>query len=173
MDNEVRIMERGSYYLTPFLEEHVYEFIHIIHPENIREFTQLGHTNIVDALIEVAETSEVYLVRDGNGEIVFVGGVLLDMDNPQMFALFTTKIKDNFTLLARGSKMLVNFFDKTYPLLTMTISAEYEAMLNWAAWLGFEPVGFSEHKNTQYVEFVRCNLQKNSVVNSLARPVMH
>ena len=104
---------------------------------------------------------------------MFVGGVLLDMDNPQMFALFTTKIKDNFTLLARGSKMLVNFFDKTYPLLTMTISAEYEAMLNWAAWLGFEPVGFSEYKNTQYVEFVRCNLQKNSVVNSLARPVMH
>ena len=173
MDNEVKIMERGSYYLTPFLEHHVYEFIHIIHPENVREFTQLGYTNIVDALIEVSKTSEVYLVRDGNGEIVFVGGVILDIENPQMFGLFTIKIRDNFTLLARGSKMLTNFFDKTYPLLTMTINAKYPAMANWAAWLGFEPVGVIEDNNNKYVEFVRCNPKGKSVYDGTLRPVIH
>lgn len=173
MDNEIKVMERGSYYLTPFLEEHVHEFIHIIHPENVRELTLLGHTNIADALREVAETSDVYLVRDGNDEIIFVGGVILDLDNPQMFAMFTTKIRDNFTLLARGSKMLTTFFDKTYPVLTMSINAQYDIMVNWAAWLGFEPIGLSEYKNQEYVEFVRCNPSENFVVSKSARPVMH
>ena len=31
---------------------------------------------------------------------------------PQMFAIFTSKAGDNFTVLARGSKMLVEFFDQ-------------------------------------------------------------
>ena len=166
-------MQRGSYYLTPFLEHHVYEFVHIIHPENVRELTKLGHTNIAEALREVAETSEVYLVRDGNDEIVFVGGVLLDLDNPQMFALFTTKLKDNFTLLARGSKMLISFLDQTYPMLTMTIDAEYEAMLNWAAWLGFEPVGIAATSSAQYVEFVRCNFDLDDDSPDVSRPTKH
>ena len=171
--DEIKIMERGSYYLTPFQEDHVYEFIHVIHPENVRELYKLGHTNVIDALKEMTEMSEVYLVRDGKGEIVFVGGLFFDEDTPQMFAMFSSKLKDNFTVLARGSKMLINFFDKSYPMLSMTIQADYEAMLNWAAWLGFEPVGISDYKNAQYVEFVRCNPAKNYVSHETSRPVMH
>lgn len=171
--DEIKIMERGSYYLTPFQEDHVYEFIHVIHPENVRELYKLGHTNVIDALKEMTEMSEVYLVRDGKGEIVFVGGLFFDEDTPQMFAMFSSKLKDNFTVLARGSKMLINFFDKSYPMLSMTIQADYESMLNWAAWLGFEPVGISDYKNAQYVEFVRCNPAKNYVSHETSRPVMH
>lgn len=173
MDNEVKVLTRGAYYMTPFTEEHVHEFIHVIHPENIRELFQLGHTNVVDALNEVAETCEAYLVRDKDDEIVFVGGLFFDEEAPQMFALFTTKIGSNFTLLARGSKMLVNYFDKTHAVLTMTINANYEAMLNWAAWLGFEPVGMNEWKKQQYVDFVRCNPALNYVSHETSRPVMH
>lgn len=171
--DELRIMERGAYYLTPFTEDHIYEFIHVIHPENVREIIKLGYPNVMDALKEWVTAGEIYLVRDGNLEIVFVGGVFLDGEHPQMFALFSSKLKDNFKLLARGSKMLVSFFDKTYPLMTMTIDVEYESMLNWAAWLGFEPVGFHEWKNNKYIEFVRCNPDKNYVSHETSRPVMH
>ena len=121
----------------------------------------------------MVETAEVYLVRDGNGEIIFVGGVYIDEEDPQMFALFSTKIGNNFKVLARGSKMLVSFFDNTYSLMTMTINARYEAMLNWAAWLGFQPVGTSEWKKHQYIEFVRCNSSKNYVSHETSRPVIH
>jgi len=171
--DEIKIMQRGSYYLTPFNEDHVYEFVHVIHPENVREIYKLGHTSVIDALKEMTEMSEVYLVRDGQGEIVFVGGLLFDQKIPQMFAMFSSKLKSNFTVLARGSKMLINFFDQSYPSLSMTIQADYEAMLNWAAWLGFEPVCTAEYKNTQYVEFVRCNPVKNYVSHETSRPVMH
>jgi hypothetical protein len=173
MDDEPKILTRGAYYMTPFTEEHVHEFIHVIHPENVRELFKLGHTNVVEALNEIAETCEAYLVRDKDDEIVFVGGLVFEDEAPQMFALFTTKIGHNFKLLARGSKMLVNYFDKTHAVLTMTINANYEAMLNWGAWLGFEPVGMSEHKKTQYVEFVRCNPALNYVSHETSRPVMH
>ena len=171
--DEPKIMTRGACYLTPFREHHIYEFIHVIHPENVRELIELGHTNVKDALTEMVETAEVYLVRDGNNEIIFVGGVYIDEEDPQMFALFSTKIGDNFKVLARGSKMLVSFFDKTYSLMTMTINARYEAMLNWAAWLGFQPVGTSEWKKHQYIEFVRCNSSKNYVSHETSRPVIH
>jgi hypothetical protein len=173
MDNEVRIMQRGSYYLTPFLHGHVSEFISVIHPENVREIIRLGYENVADGLAQMVEDSECYIARDGQGKIVFVGGVTLDADTPQMFALFTKDIKENFTLLARGSKMLVSLFDQSYPMMSMTIYFEYYPMISWAEWLGFEIVGCSEYLDAQYVEFVRCNPNKNFVVSDTARPVMH
>ena len=173
MDNEIKIMERGSYYLTPFLQHHIDEFIHVIHPENVRELKILGHNDIRQALEEIISTSEVYLVRDGNDEVIFVGGVFIDDEVPQLFAIFSSKLRDNFTVLARGSRMLMSFFDQTYNILTVSILANHEAMLNWAAWLGFDPVGFSSYKNTDFVEFVRCNPRKKNVSHETSRPVMH
>ena len=171
--DEPKIMTRGACYLTPFCEHHIYEFIHVIHPENVRELIELGHANVKDALTEIVETAEVYLVRDANGDIIFVGGVYIDEKDPQMFALFSTKIGSNFKVLARGSKMLVSFFDKTYNLMTMTINARYEAMVNWAVWLGFQPVGTFKREKYQYVDFVRCNSKKNYVSDKTSRPVIH
>ena len=171
--DEVRIMQRGGYYLTPFYEHHIYEFIHIIHPENIKELLESDYTNVLDALKELTENSEVYLVRDKNDEIIFVGGLFFEEDTPQMFAMFSTKIRNNFFVLARGSKMLVNFFDKTYPMLSMCIKAEYADMLQWAVWLGFEPVGCSKEKNIDFIDFVRCNPDINNVVDELSRPIKH
>ena len=37
--------------------------------------------------------------------------------------------------------MLVNYLEQTQPQMTMTILADYEIMVDWAVWLGFEPVG--------------------------------
>ena len=72
---EIRIMERGGYYLTPFKEDHVYEFIHITHPENIKELLETGHyKDVLSALKDLTRKSEVYLVRDKNDEIIFTEG---------------------------------------------------------------------------------------------------
>jgi len=46
-------------------------------------------------------------------------------------------------------------------------------MLNWAVWLGFHPTGFTQEKNIQYVDFVRCNPKKNYVSDKTSRPVIH
>ena len=89
--DEVRIMKRGGYYLTPFYDDHIYEFIHVIHPENIKELLELErYSNILTALKDLTKNSEVYLVRDKSDEIVFVGGLFFDDDVPQMFAMFST-----------------------------------------------------------------------------------
>ena len=86
--DELRIMERGGYYLTPFQDDHIYEFIHIIHPENIKELLETGlYPDVLSALKDLTRKSEVYLVRDKNDEIIFVGGLLFDEDTPQMFAM--------------------------------------------------------------------------------------
>jgi hypothetical protein len=82
-------------------------------------------------------------------------------------------MKDNFHAISRGSKMFVSFFDQSHDTMTMTILAKFSSMLNWATWLGFEPVGISEHRKNEYVEFVRCNPLRKNVSDELSRPVMH
>ena len=103
----------------------------------------LGHLDVREALLEMYETSACYLCRKEGEDFLMIGGLWYDDDQtwPQMFAMFSSQIKDNFHALARGSKMFVNFFDQTHSGTSMTILANYESMLNWAVWLGFEPVG--------------------------------
>lgn len=96
-------------------------------------------------------------------------GEVGDQDFPQLYAMFSEKIKDNFHAMARGSKMLVNFFDKTENYMTMTILSDYQIMLDWAGWLGFEAVGVSEG----YVDFVRCNPAQKNVYDKSLRPITH
>jgi hypothetical protein len=57
--------------------------------------------------------------------------------------------------------------------MSMTILADYEFMIDWAAWLGFEAVGMSQNGFNKYVEFVRCNPNKSNVYNLTSRPVTH
>lgn len=168
-------MSRGKYYLTPFYHEHIDEFAELMSEENIREIMLLGHSSVHEALEKMVNKSEAYLARETGGNIIFVGGLWHhdDIDHPQMFALFTKEIKDNMAVLARGSKMLINFFDQTEAKMCMTILAEHESMLNWAAWLGFEPVGIIGDDNTPYVEFVRCNPNQKNVSHNTSRPVKH
>jgi len=87
--------------------------------------------------------------------------------------MFSHKIKENFTSMARGSKMLLNYLEQTQPQMTMTILADYEIMIDWAVWLGFEPVGVSISPPHKYVDFVRCNLNQKSVYDGGLRPITH
>ena len=92
---------------------------------------------------------------------------------PQLFALFTEHISKNFKGLAKGSKLLVSYLDQFHDELSMQINVEYVSMLNWAVWLGFHPTGFTQEKNIQYVDFVRCNPKKNYVSDKTSMPVIH
>lgn len=172
---EIKIINRGKYYLTPFQSHHIEEFEKVISPENTREILLMGHKTINEALHEMFNTAEVYLAREEGGDIIFVGGLWHseDLEFPQLFALFSNAIVNNFAMLARGSKMLINFFDKTQGGLCMTILSDYEDMLSWAAWLGFEPVGTVSANNSTYVDFVRCNPNQKNVYDLSSRPVMH
>jgi hypothetical protein len=87
--------------------------------------------------------------------------------------MFSDKVKENFTTIARGSKMLLNYLDKTQPQMTMTILADYEFMVDWAVWLGFEPVGVTSSPPHKYVDFVRCNPNQKSVYDGELRPITH
>lgn len=171
--DEVKILQSGSYYMTPFYEHHIAEMLPILHTETERELANLGFSSVLEALQDLQRDSEVYIVRDNNWNIMVASGVFFSEEPPQLFALFTKHITKNFKGLARGSKMLISFLDQSYPDLSMQIAKEYESMLNWAVWLGFEPVGFSDWKNITYVDFVRCNPTQNCVSHKLSRPVIH
>lgn len=175
IQDEVKIMSRGGAYLTPMREHHIPELLEVLSQENRRELKLLGYADIIFALRDMYESSEVYIVRNKNGDMVFAGGLWHEANEewPQMFAMFSYKVRENFKLLARGSKMLVSFFDQTQHGMSMTILSEYEFMLDWAAWLGFEAVGVSANGPNKYVEFVRCNPNKTNVYNSSSRPVTH
>ena len=172
---EVKIIQRGQYYLTPFQPYHIDEVVEHLSSENIEELALLGYTNIREAITDMYETSECYIARKEGETFLAVGGLWYneDQDCPQMFAMFSDNIKKSFTAAARGSRMVVDFFDKTQPMMTMTILQSNELILNWAVWLGFDPVGFSEQRNHKYVEFVRCNPNKNNVSDRLLQPVIH
>ena len=172
---EVKIIQRGKYYLTPFTSNHIDEVVEHLCKENRRELKLLGHLDIRQAIEEMYECSECYIARREGDVFLAVGGLWYaeDQDYPQMFAMFSNNIKTSFTAAVRGSKMLVDFFDKTQSCMTMTILADYELMIDWATWLKFEPVGVSNADYHKYVEFVRCNPNKKNVYDSSLRPVMH
>lgn len=171
---EPKIIKRGKYYLTPLKAEHLPEIKRVLSPENIKEIFLLGHASIDEALAEMLQVSECYVAKEEGGDILFVGGLWFDDDvfAPQMFAMFSSAIKENFTLLARGSKMLVNFFDQTQDMMTMTILAEHGSMIQWATWLGFEVVGYTDYRQHRYIDFVRCNPRQKNVYDGI-RPVKH
>ena len=181
---EVKIIERGDYYLTPFTIYHIDEVAEHLSPESKRELFLMGHTDIKQALYEMHECSSSYLARRNDDTFLMVGGLWYDGNYdgnakyweesaPQMFAMFSSGVKQNFHAIARGSRMLVNFFDQSEPSMTMTILSDYEPMLNWAAWLGFESVGVSLMNENKYVDFVRCNPNQKNVYDKALRPVKH
>ena len=172
---EVKILKRGDYYLTPFTLGHVDEVAENLSSENKRELILLGHTDIRQTLHEMYETSDSYLCRRNDDTFLMVGGLWYndDQESPQMFSMFSDGLKQNFHAMARGSKLLVNFFDQSETYMSMTILADYEGMLNWAAWLGFEAVGIHQVDANKYVDFVRCNPDKKIVYNEALRPVTH
>ena len=173
--SEVKIIQRGQYYLTPFTLDHIDEVVDKLSPENRRELKILGYLSVRKAIEEMQKSSECYIARKGNGGFLAVGGLWHsdDQDFPQMFAIFSDEIKENFIAMARGSRMMVDFFDKTQTHMSMTILADYEFMLDWSSWLGFEAIGVTESGGNKYVEFVRCNPKQNNVYDDSLRPVMH
>jgi hypothetical protein len=172
---EVKILERGAFYMTPLSPFHLDEVAQNMAPENRRELRLLGYTDLRVAMSEMYEQAEAYIVRKEGGPIICVGGLWYseDQDHPQMFTIFTEHAKENFVMLARGSRMLVDFLSQAQSHMTMTILADYEGVLNWAVWLGFEPIGTIASGEHKYVEFIRCNLDGNCVYDSASRPVVH
>jgi len=172
---EVKILTRGAYYMTPLSPFHLDEIAENLSPENRRELRIMGYTDLRVAVSEMYEQSEAYIVRKKDGPIIFAGGLWYseDQDYPQMFALFMQEAMNNYMTLARGSKMLVSYLSASNEHMTMTILADYEGMLNWAVWLGFEPVGTIVSGENKYVEFIRCNLGGNCVYDKAPRPVIH
>ena len=172
---EVKLIQRGKYYLTPYNNNHLEEVANVLSVENIEELSFLGYQDTKDALVDLPHIAEAYVVREEGGAIIFIGGLLFEDDNqwPQMFAMFSNTIKKNFHVLARGSKMLVNFFDKTQAGMCMTILSKHSDMVQWATWLGFEVVGKTEFNGNTYIDFVRCNPNQKDVYDTASQPVMH
>ena len=173
--DDVKIMRRGKFYLTPLQYNHVDEICANLPPEGLYDIHCLGYDNPKEAILEMMEVSEAYVVKSKDGPILCVTGLFFDVtvELPQFFCIFTNEIKENLRLLVVGSRMIMGFFDKNHPRLCMCILSEFPTMLNWASSLGFEPIGISEQRNHKYIEFVRCNPMEKDVSDKLSRPVMH
>ena len=173
--SEPRILKRGDFYLTCLHSYHIEEIENNLSKENRRELILLGYPSINEALTKMYHEAQAYVVKREGGPIIMTGGLFFneDQDTPQMFAMFSEKAFDNYMLLARGSKMLLEYLTGYHPRLSMTILGDYEGMIKWATWLGFETVGVFTVGENKYYEFIYCNLDKNCVYDEPQRPVIH
>ena len=173
--DEVEVLKRGKYYVTSLSEAHIDELCASLAPESHYELRCLGYETTREALMKMFCDADCYVAKSKGGPILAVGGIFFDStaDNSKFFTMFTVEVKENFTTLARTSRMFVNFFDQTQPSMSMSILSEFNVMLDWAAWLGFEPVGINEYRGHAYVQFVRCNPKHKNVSDKPSRPVMH
>jgi hypothetical protein len=154
------VLRRGKYSLTPVILEDLDEIVEHLSEQNVEELMLLGHSNVSEAI---------------RYPFTFVGGLWPDLDGnaPQMFALFSSDLRENFVSIARGSKDLLKIFEQYHDTILMKILMKNEAMLNWACWLGFTPEEIIESDGVAYVSFVRCILPKTNVYTGESRPVMH
>ncbi len=154
---------------------HIDEIDITLSPENKRELKLLGYPTTRAALDLMYREAQAYVVKTEGGPIIMTGGLLFneDQDIPQMFAMFSNNAFQNFTLLARGSRMLLEYLTSYHPKLSMTILGDYDGVKRWAEWLGFEPVGVFHINENKYIEFIYCNLNKNCVYDEPQRPVIH
>jgi len=60
---EVKIIKRGSYYLTPLKSFHIDELERVLSKENRREIKLLGYCDVRTALEVMSKTSEAYVCR--------------------------------------------------------------------------------------------------------------
>lgn len=173
--DEIRVVKRGKCYLTPFTEAHIDELCASLSPESQYELECLGYSSVREALLEVLDQAEAYVAKTEGGPILCISGLFFDAsaESPQLFAMFTNAVKENFHLMARGSRLVISFFDQTHSSMSMTILDKFTLMIDWAEWLGFEEVGSFQYNNNCYVEFVRCNLIEKNVSHGESRPVMH
>ena len=172
---EIKVLTRGKYYLTPFSEAHVEELCASLSAESKHELACLGYSTVTEALEDIIDQSECYVAKSEGGPIICISGLFIgsSIQCPQMFTMFTDEVRTNFQVMARGSKMLVNFFDQTYPSMRMSILSDFTSMLDWAAWLGFAVKGTVTYNKNTYIEFVRCNPKQKDVSHKPSRPVMH
>ena len=171
-----KVIQRGSYQLVPACASDVPEIVKHLSIESARELKLLGYSSVKEGIEEMVSSAECYIARRDGCVYSCVGGLFhgSENDDPQMFAMFSGNIRDNFIPIARGSKTLVKLFDKFHPRMTMTILSEHEAMLNWALWLGFEVVStMNDTNNHEYINFVRCNPSMKDAYSGESRPVMH
>jgi hypothetical protein len=169
------VLRRGKYSLTPVILEDLDEIVEHLSEQNVEELMLLGHSNVSEAIRYMILNTECYIARKDGHPFTFVGGLWPDLDGnaPQMFALFSSDLRENFVSIARGSKDLLKIFEQYHDTILMKILMKNEAMLNWACWLGFTPVEIIESDGVQYVSFVRCILPKTNVYTCESRPVMH
>ena len=169
--DEKRIIERGKAYLTPMLDYHINEFASIMHPSNKAEIKDFGYHSVHQLLTNVFNETESYVCRNKDGNLCFIGGLSHAEESPQMFTIFANNLEHNVVLTAKMSKSLLHMYEKVHPTITMSILSKNEHMLNWACWLGFEPVELSVDE--KFVEFVRCNPNKKDVYDGALQPVIH
>lgn len=172
---EVKIIKRGKFYLTPFQLHHIEEVVEHLSEENRHELKLLGYDDLHKAVASMYAAAECYIAREEGKPFTMVGGLWHhdDSPDPQMFAMFSDNIRKSFHTMARGSRMLVSLFDKNHDTMTMTILAKYQFAVDWACWLGFEPVEMFTQDGNEYVNFVRCTPPEGHGYNISSRPVMH
>ena len=107
---EVKIIQRGQYYLTPFTLDHIDEVVENLTQENKRELILLGHNDLHQAMHEMYESSECYLARKEGESFLAIGGLWYNEDQeiPQMFAMFSNKVKEQTIAAVRGSRFLID-----------------------------------------------------------------
>ena len=169
---DVKVLKRGGVYITPAKHSHIDMIERHLSPESVEELAILGY-EVRDAMEVMLETSQSFAIMKDDGTFLGVAGLQHFGDHPQMFGMFSNAVKDNYVALARGSRMLLQMFEAQEETIVMAILSKHEAMVQWAAWLGFNVSGVYEDNGHEYVQFVRCRCPSCCVATESRRPAMH
>lgn len=169
------VFTQGGLTVRPVLECDLEKIANSLADINKREIEYLGYDTVMEAMEEMYRTSDSYLITNQDNDMVCLSGLWYGSvdEPPQMYAMFSDKIKEHRIGLLKGSLKIANLFMKGHDTITMSILSENTFMLDWAAWLKFTAVGFSTYRGKQYVDFVRCDHNQSFVYNDASRPAIH
>ena len=169
------VFTQGGLTVRPVLQDDLDKICRSLSDINKREIEYLGYGNVKEAMEEMYQSSDSYIVTNQDNDMVCLSGLFYSssQEPPQMYAMFSDKIENHKIGLLKGSLKLANLFMKGHDTITMSILAENDFMLDWAAWLKFTAVGFTLYREKQYVDFVRCDHKQNFVYNDASRPAIH
>lgn len=155
--------------LVPLAPIHIREIL--VTKEMIKDARLLGYDSTQEMFEYMLIETESYAVLDDSDTVIVITGLFHQdgADSPQMYAMFSAHAKGKGKSLFRASRALVDHFHRWHPVLRMIISSQFPFMLQWATWLGFEPV---MHDAEGFIHFVRCN-DEQVAFQAEHRPTKH
>jgi hypothetical protein len=151
-------------------EEHVLQFK--MSKENVEEFATVYKQDPIAALLGVTNHHGSFAVLK-NDKVLAITGIVDMRGKGLIWSLFSEDMRHNFINFARASEELMDVYHDAYTTLVCDVWAKNHSIMQWLAFLGFEPEFEFTHNGAHMVRFVRCCGEVDYEIPFGQRPVLH